>query len=145
MRRPLMVGFAVVITLATLLLWGAGAIAGQYKNFPDSIPDAACSVAHSSPRNVSSAMEMEVYEWVSPAGDSYQCCINQNNTGQDLFVRLIGLTGTVLESFQTPVNGTGCTPFVGLGAGFAFQCTVASGAGSPVVVPSHYKIGICRQ
>jgi hypothetical protein len=77
-------------------------------------------------------MEMDVYEFQTPAADSYRCCINGNTTGQDLFVRLIGLTGSPLASFTTPVNGTGCTAYTSLGGGYVFQCTVASGAASPV-------------
>jgi hypothetical protein len=128
-----------------VLLWGTGAMAGEYKNLHGSIPNAGCISAHSSPRNVSSAMAMEVYEFVTPVADTYRCCIQSNTTGQDLFVRLIGLTGSQLAFFQTAVNSTGCTPFVGLGAGFAFQCTVASGAGSPVGGAAHYILGACRQ
>ena len=80
-----------------------------------------------SPKNVSTAMAMEIDEFITPAADSYRCLITGNTTGQDLFVRLIGLTGAQIGFFQTAVNGTGCTPFFGLGGGFAFQCTVASG------------------
>jgi predicted small integral membrane protein len=90
-------------------------------------------------------MAMEVFEFVSPAVDTYRCCIQSNTTGQDLFVRLIGLTGVQLAAIQTGVNGNGCTAFIGLGAGFAFQCTVASGAGSPVGAAAHYVLGACRQ
>lgn len=89
-------------------------------------------------------MQMEVFEWVTSGADSHRCCIFNNNTGQDLFLRLIGLTGSPLVSFQTAVNGTGCTPFIGLGGGFAFQCTVSSGAGSPVVLGGFYRVGACR-
>jgi hypothetical protein len=145
MQRSSSVGlWALTIALATGLLWGGGATAGQFKNLHGSIPDNGCNSAHSSPKNVSSAMAMEVYEFVTPVADSYRCCILSNTTGQDLFVRLIGLTGSPLQSFQTAVNGTGCTPLNALGAGFAFQCTVASGAGSPVSATAHYSVGACR-
>jgi len=145
MHRPSIVGLlALTIALATVLLWGGGAMAGQFKNLHGSIPDGGCNSAHSSPKNVSSAMAMEVFEFVTPVQDSYRCCILQNSTNQDLFVRLIGLTGSPVQSFQTAVNGTGCTPFNVLGAGFAFQCIVASGAGSPVSLTAHYIVGACR-
>ena len=135
----------LAIALSTVLLGAGGAMAGSYKDLHGTIPNAGCISAHSSPRNVSTAMAMEIYEFVSPAADNYRCCISSNTTGQDLFVRLIGLTGVQLGSFQTAVNQGGCTPFVGLGGGFAFQCTVASGAGSPVSGAAHYVLGACRQ
>ncbi len=141
--RLLMAGWlAVLMTLAMVLFSGAGAIAGQYKDLHGDIPAGGCISALSNPRNVSSAMAMEVYEFVTPAIDSYQCCIKANTTGQDLFVRLIGLTGAPLDSFETAPNGLGCTAFVALGSGFAFQCTVASGAGLPV--GGKYKVAACR-
>jgi hypothetical protein len=71
-------------------------------------------------------MAMEVFEFTAPG---YRCCIQQNSTGQGLFVRLIGLTGSPLASALTAVNGGGCTGFINLGAPFAFQCTVAREAG----------------
>ena len=135
----------LAIALATVLLGAGGAMAGDFQNLHGNIPNPGCISAHSSPRNVSTAMAMATYEFVSPAADNYRCCISSNTSGQDLFVRLIGLTGSPLASFQTAVNGTGCTPFVGLGGGFAFQCTVASGAGSPVGGAAHYILGACRQ
>lgn len=66
-----------------------------------------------------------------------------NTTGQDLTVRLIGLTGAPLATCVTPVNGVCSTPFVGLGGGFLFQCTVSSGAGSPVN-GGFYRLGVQR-
>jgi hypothetical protein len=119
-------------------------MAGQFKNLHGGIANGSCNSAHSSPKNVSSAMAMEVFEFVTPVADSYRCCILSNATGQDLFVRLIGLTGAELAFFNTAVNGTGCTPFIGLGAGFAFHCTVATGAGNPVGAAAHYSVGACR-
>jgi len=145
MQRPFMTGLVVMaIALATILVWSGGAMAGQFKNLHGSIANGACNSAHSSPKNVSSAMAMEVFEFVTPVQDNYRCCIQSNSTGQDLFVRLIGLTGSPLASFQTAVNGTGCTPFTLLGAGFAFHCTVATGAFSPVGAGAHYVLGACR-
>jgi hypothetical protein len=146
MRHHAIIAFVIVaLALATGITLPGEALAGQYKDLHGAIPNAGCISAHSSPRNVSSAMAMEVYEFITPAADAYRCCITSNTTGQDLFVRLIGLTGAQLGVFQTAVNGVGCTAFINLGAGFAFQCTVASGAGSPVNATAHSILAACRQ
>lgn len=136
---------ASALALATgILLFDAKASAGEFKNLT-AIPNASCVNVHSSPLNVNSAMAMEVFEFTAPAADGYRCCIQQNSTGRGLFVRLIGLTGSPLASALTAINGGGCTGFINLGAPFAFQCTVASGAGAPIVANGHYILGACRQ
>jgi len=146
MRQRTVVKFvALTLAVTAMLPWSGAAMAGQFKNIHTTIPGGGCVSAHSSPENVNSAMAMEVFEFVTPAVASYRCCISNNTTGQDLFVRLIGLTGAQLALFQTPVNGTGCTASIGLGSPFAFQCTVASGAGSPVGAGAHYVLDVCRQ
>jgi hypothetical protein len=122
-----------------------GAVAGQFKFMQQPVPNASCVYAYVTPTNQSTAMTMGVFEFVTPAADNYRCCITANSTGQDLYVNMLGLTGVPLGSFQTPVNGGGCTPFRCLGAGFAFQCKVASGPGSAATPNSVYRFAVCRQ
>lgn len=146
MRRNSMLGILALTTiLATGLALSRDATAGSFKVVSTlGLANGGARFAWSSPFNVSSAMEIEVYEWVTNATDGWRCGISSNSTGQDLQVRLIGLTGTVLASCVTPVNGTCGTPFVGLGFGFAFHCTVSSGAGSPVILGSNYRFFVQR-
>jgi len=146
MRRNSMLGILALTTiLATGLALSGDATAGSFKVVSTTgLANGGARFAVSSPFNVSSAMEIEVFEFVTNAADSWRCGITQNNTGQDLQVRLIGLTGTVLSSCVTPVNGVCSTPFIALGGGFAFHCTVSSGAGSPVVLGSQYRFFVQR-
>jgi hypothetical protein len=139
------VGAVLVAAVVAVLAFSEDVAAGQFKRMVGSLPNAGSFSAHASPRNTSTAMELDVYEFQTPAADAYRCGVTQNSTGQDLFVRLIGLTGTVLASCQTAVNGVCVTPFIGLGAGFVFQCTVSSGAGSPVTATAHYTFTVTRQ
>jgi hypothetical protein len=147
MRRSSAAGLIAVVITLVMMLWSTAALAGQYKDMHGIPANAACMFAHSSPRNISTAMAMEVYEFVTAPGviDGYRCCITSNATGQDLFVRLINLVGVPAASFQTAVNGIGCTAFVNLNPSLAFQCTVASGQNSPVLASAHYTLGVCRQ
>jgi hypothetical protein len=145
MRRTFVLGMVGLTIVTMMLAFSTDGMAGSFKEISTvGLANGGTRSAHSSPFNVSSAMQIEVFEFVTNAQDGWRCCINANTTGQDLFVRLFGLTGVQLASFQTAVNGTGCTPFVGLGSGFAFQCTVATGAGSPVNAGAHYVIGVQR-
>jgi hypothetical protein len=145
MRRSSTAGWAAGVVTLAIMLWSTGAMAGQFKNLHGVLANPGCISAHSSPRNVSSAMGIEIYEFVTPATDFYRCCITSNATGQDLFVRLMGLTGLPLASFQTAVNGGGCTANINLLGSFAFQCTVSSGSGAPVSPVAHYVFAACRQ
>ena len=100
---------------------------------------------YGSPLNTNSAMEIDIYEFqTTPVEDKWRCFVNVNNTGRNLIVRLIGLTGAPLASCATPVNGTCATPFVSLAGGFLLQCTVSSGARSPVLRGSVYRVGVQR-
>lgn len=121
------------------------AMAGEFKNLHSPVPNAGCVYAYSTPTNQNTAMGIEYYEFVTPAADNYRCCITANTTGQDLVVRVLGLTGAPAASAVTPVNGTACTPYAGLSAPFAFQCNVSGGSGSPVIANSYYRIAVCRQ
>lgn len=137
------------LAVAALFTFGVSflgtAEAGQFKRLTGSnlLPNGGSIQALGSPLNTGPAMEMDVYEFQSVA-DSWRCFVNANTTGQDLTVRLIGLTGAPLATCVTPVNGTCATPFVALGGGFLFQCTVSSGAGSPVLPNSFYRVGVQR-
>jgi hypothetical protein len=131
--------------LAAALFATTDASAGQFKRL-----DATASLgvggqvtAWANPQNHNIAMEMDTYEFLSASGN-WRCRILFNNTGTGLHLSLVGLTGTVLQSCTTPVNGTCDTPDIGLGGDFLFQCIVASGAGSPVGANSLYQIGIQR-
>lgn len=146
MYRKMALVIIVAAGLLALPLFAGDANAGQFKRLVGTIADFGGQiVAHASPLNTSTAMEMDVYEFTTPAADSYRCRIIGNTTGQDLTVRLIGLTGSPLASCTTPVNGPCDTPYTALGGGFLFQCTVSSGAGSPVAAGAHYVITVQRQ
>ena len=75
---------------------------------------------------------------------SYRLRILQNSTGQELNLRLIGLTGAQLTSCATAANGLCDTPSIALGANFLFQATIATGAGNPVGAGALYTIAIQR-
>jgi hypothetical protein len=142
---------AFVLAAALALLGASSAAqAGQFKNVNiNSIPNAGCVTVHSSPQNQGNSggasMATETFEFIPPTADSYRCCVGANTTNRGLFVRLMGLNGAALASFQTPVNGGGCTAYAVVAMPFAFQCTVSAGAGLPVVANAHYTLQICRQ
>src|SRR4051794_14138664 len=120
---------ALVIGATAASLVAAGAQAGEFKTLnTQSLPVGGVIHAYSSPKNTSTAMEMEVYEWQTPsAGGTYTCGIDLSSGVPPLHVNLIGLTGIPLAS----CTGTTCTtPTIGLGGGFKFMCTVSSGAGA---------------
>jgi hypothetical protein len=148
MRRAMMFKTLVMVALFTLGVSFLGtAEAGQFKRLTGSnlLPNGGSIQVYASPLNTNTAMEMDVYEFQTTAvADSWRCFVNANNTGRNLIVRLIGLTGAPVASCVTPVNRTCGTPFVGLGPNFLFQCTVSSGAGSPVVRGSVYRVGVQR-
>jgi len=148
MRRAMMFITLVMVALFTLGVSFLGtAEAGQFKRLTGSNlrPNGGSIQVYASPLNTNTAMEIDVYEFQTTAvADAWRCFVNANNTGQDLTVRLIGLTGAPLATCVTPVNGSCFTPFVNLGAGFLFQCTVSSGAGSPVLRGSVYRVGVQR-
>lgn len=145
MKPSLKLAIPALAGLCAALLGNGEAAAGQFKTLSSPVPNASCVFMYSTPTNQSTAMGMEIYEFVTPAADNYRCCITANTTGQDLVVRVLGLTGAPLASAITPVNGTICTPYVGLTAPFAFQCNVSGGGGSPVLANSYYRIAVCRQ
>jgi len=131
--------------IAGSALLASAAMAGDFHRLVGVIADGGgANCTYTTPKNTSSAMEMAVFEFQTPAADSYRCYVTSNTTGQDLIVRLIGLTGSPLASVTTPVNGAGATPYIGLGGVFLFQCTVSSGAGSPVN-GGYYRICAQRQ
>src|SRR3954469_20116068 len=134
---------ALVIGATAASLVAAGAQAGEFKTLnTQSLPVGGVIHAYSSPKNTSSAMEMEVYEWQKSVTGPSTCGIDLSSGIPPLHVNLIGLTGTPLAS----CTGTTCTtPTIGLGGGFKFMCTVSSGAGSST--PSDgawYRIAVKR-
>ena len=145
MKQSLNLAISAAAGLCAATFLSDGAMAGQFKYVHTPIPNANCVFMYSTPTNQSTAMGMEIYEFTTPAADNYRCCITANTTGQDLVIRLLGLTGAPAANGFTPVNGTGCTPYAGLGAPLPFQCSVSGGGGSPVVANSYYRIAICRQ
>jgi hypothetical protein len=134
-----------------LLATSPAAQAGQFKNVNiDSISNPGCVTVHSSPQNqgpaLTAVMEIETFEFTTPAADGYKCCIISNATNQKLIVRLMNLSATPVSNAITPVvNGTACTGFVGLNSAFAYQCTVSGLVNSPVAPNAHYVLNICRQ
>jgi hypothetical protein len=137
--------FAALMVGAAAALGAAGAQAGEFKTLnTQSLPVGGVIHAYSSPKNTSSAMEMEVYEWQTPAGGTYNCGIDLSNGVPPLHVNLIGLTGAPLASCTT-VSGTCTTPTISLGGGFKFMCTVSSGAGSAAIGDlAWYRIAVKR-
>ena len=137
----------VVATSAFLagFAYSGSTVAGDFHRLVEPVANGGgLECTWSTPQNTGSAMEMAAYEFTTPAADSYRCRITSNSTGQDLTLRLIGLTGSPIVSVTTPVNGTGLTSYVSLGGGYTFQCTVASGAGSPVS-GGNYRVCVQRQ
>jgi len=136
---------AVTIILAAGLVLSRDAVAFDFKTISTAgLGDGGARFVHVSPFNVNTAMETTVFEFVTNVADSWRCGITQNNTGQDLTVRLVNLLGFPVASCVTPVNGTCATPFVGLVGGFAFTCTVSGGTGSPVALGSHITFFVQR-
>lgn len=145
-RFAALLSSALVVGATMASLAPTGAMAGQFKtlNTQGLAPGGQVGV-FSSPKNTSSAMEMEVYEWPSPASGTYNCGIALNSTGQVLRVNMIGLTGVSIGSCTTVAGGTCSTSSVSLGGGFKFMCTVASGAGFPISSDgSWYQIAVRR-
>lgn len=145
LSRPIATSFGVAAIMAAGLSVPGSTIAGDFHRLVGPIANGGgTNCTWTTPKNASTAMEMDVFEFGTPAIDGYRCSITGNTTGQDLTVRLIGLTGLPLASFTTAVNGVGSTPYVVLGSPFLFQCTVSSGAGSPVN-GGNYRVCAQRQ
>lgn len=134
-----------IMFLTTGLVLSTNALAGDFHRLVGSIANGGGLICTSTtPRNANTAMEIDVFEFQTPAADNYRCRITTNNTGQDLIIRLIGLTGSTLATSTTPINGAGQTAYTLLGANYLYQCTVASGAGS-AVNGGDYRICVQRQ
>lgn len=126
---------SLLISLSLLTLaFASQATAGQFKTLDDvaSLAQGGNVQAYSSPKNTSLAMEMETYEWKTGPTDRYRCSIFSNVTGQDLQLKLVGLTGSAISSCVTAVNGTCSTTCANIVGGAKFSCTVTSGYGSPI-------------
>jgi hypothetical protein len=137
---------------AVSLMLGSVADAGQFKtvntvtNLGVLVPGGAITLISSPKTNLGGVMEMELYEFQTPpAGGSWQLVISQNNTGQDLNARLIGVNGTIIASCTTPVNGTCSTVPIALVGNLKFMAIVATDAFSPIAPGNQtYTIRIRR-
>ena len=82
---------SVMAIAASGLLAATGVQAGQFKTLNTGNLAVGGSVqAFSSPQNTNQAMEMEVFEWLTPSiGGSYSCNILNNETGRILHMSLM--------------------------------------------------------
>lgn len=144
------VSLLVGLTSVLVLVFGAlqPATAGQFRRVDQTATLAVNQQIsfHVSPVNHTTAMEMDVWEWLSRNGPgSYRLRITQNNTGRALTIRMIGLTGAQFAGIQCTSNPNPCdTPSIALGSNFLFMAIVATAANQPVAAGSHYTIAIQR-
>src|SRR5690349_17805468 len=109
-RKLLSAVLALTSVLAIIFGTLQPANAGQFRRIDQSAGLAVGGqiVLRVSPTNHNGAMEMDSWEFLSRVGaGSYRLRILQNNTGQDLTIRMIGLTGVQLgaAACTTPING----------------------------------------
>src|SRR4051812_36918949 len=95
------VSLVVALTSLLVLIFGLNqpASAGQFRRVDQTANLAVGGQIffRVSPTNRNTAMEMDVFEFLSRAGaGSYRLRILQNSTGQQLNLRMIGLTGAQL-------------------------------------------------
>jgi hypothetical protein len=132
MRRiGTLLGFATLV----VLLSGADAFAGQFKNLNNTATLAVNGLvrASSSPQNTGSAMELEAFEFqTTPEVSSWTCRVIANATGTPINMRLVGLDGTIIRSCTAPAGGVCNTQAVGLVGGHRFLCLVATQFPAPV-------------
>jgi hypothetical protein len=139
--------FSSVMGIAAAgLLAATAAQAGQFKTLNTASLAVGASVqAYSSPQNTNDSMEMEVFEWPTPAaGGTYSCDILLNETGRVLNISLIGVNGTVINSCSAAAGGSCSTPIVGLAANTKFQCLTATSFGAPVGAGVYYSMSVQR-
>jgi hypothetical protein len=136
----------VMAVAASGLLAATGAQAGQFKTLNTENLAAGGSVqAYSSPQNTNQAMEMEVFEWLTPSiGGGYSCNILYNGTGRVLHMSLIGVNGTVVNSCSAAAGGSCSTPIVGLAGDTKFMCLTATSFGAPVGPGVYYSMSVQR-
>jgi len=133
------------------LLAATAAQAGQFKTLnTETLAVGEAVQAYSSPQNMSQAMEMEVFEWLTPALDglhAYSCNILDNGTGQVLNISLIGVNGMVISSCSAAPEGSCSTPIapdMGLIGNLKFQCLTATSFGAPVAAGVFYSMSVER-
>jgi hypothetical protein len=139
--------FSSLIGMAAAgLLASNAAQAGQFKTLnTQSLAVGASVIAHSSPKNSGSAIEMEIFEWPSAStGGKYRCNILSNSTGTTLTIRLIGVTATPLGSCSALPGGSCSTPIIGLLGDFKFLCIVATSNNGLAGVNAHYVMSVSR-
>ena len=138
---------SVMAIAASGLLAATGVQAGQFKTLNTGNLAVGGSVqAFSSPQNTNQAMEMEVFEWLTPSiGGSYSCNILNNETGRILHMSLIGVNATVINSCSAAAGGGSCsTPIVGLAGDTKFMCLTATSFGAPVAPGVFYSMSVQR-
>ena len=128
------------------LLAATGAQAGEFKTLNTGNLGVGGSVqAYSSPQNTNDAMEMEVFEWVTPTiGGSYSCDIAPNETGKVLNMSMIGVAGGVIGSCSAAAGGSCSTPITSLAGNTKFMCLAATSYGSPVGAGAYYSMSVQR-
>lgn len=142
------VGWAAAL-VAVAFLAGNPAGAGQFKRLNAATLGLGAQIAvHASPQNQGSAMEIDVYEVLSGTA-SFRCRITQNNTGQQLALRLISLNGSqaslcVTSSAPPFTCNTSFLPSSLLRPNSLYQCTVATAQGVTVIPGSHYTLAVQR-
>ena len=138
--------YSVMGVAASGLLAASVADAGQFKTLNTANLAAGGSVqAYSSPQDTNSAMEMEVFEWPTPAaGGAFSCNILYNGTGQVLNMSLIGVNGTVINSCGAAAGSSCSTPIVSLAGNTKFQCLTATSFGASVAPGVYYSMSVQR-
>jgi hypothetical protein len=139
--------FLFAIAIPTALLASKLAQAGQYKTLLDteSLAVGESVLAHSSPKNSGTAIEMEIFEWRSAsAGGDYRCNILSNKAGTTLTIRLIGVSATPLGSCDAPSGGSCSTPTISLLGKFKFLCIVATSNNGQASAKAHYVMSVSR-
>ena len=138
--------FVMGMAAAAGLLASNAAEAGQFKTLnTESLAVGASVIAHSSPKNSGTAIEMEIFEWRSAsAGGSYRCNILSNKAGTTLTIRLIGVTATPLGSCNAPPGGSCSTPIISLLGDFKFLCIVATSNNGLASANGHYIMSVSR-
>ena len=145
----LSLGSALTFVLTTLLVLCGDAMAGSYKTLNTAGLAVGTQVqVRSSPKNTpNGSIEMEVYEWETGSViDTWQCRILDNNTGQELTIRTVSLTGAIFQNGScTAAVTTGCACDAGaqsLVGDAKFLCIVATGNASPVIGGANYKMAV---
>lgn len=137
--------FVCIMGLVGISIAGP-ATAGQFKRLDaSSLAVGGQIAALASPQNQGAAMEMDVFEFQTPAaGGSFRCRILSNTTGQTLNLRFMGVNGTIISSCAAANNGSCDAGTFSLVGNLLFQCLVATGNGTPVITDARYTLVVER-